>query len=279
MRRASDVSRRINAERLLLVAWVRAILLQLAHPLIAAAVAEHSTFRGTPAAASARLRHTVDAMIALTFGTGAERDAALEGIRAIHRRVSGTLTLASGSFAAGTRYSAEDPALLAWVHATLTESMVLVYEELIAPLSSAARDRYCDDAAELAVALGASPHEVPRSWRELRAYLDRRYASGEIVVGREALMVSGALLCPIRQAWERQIITPTLTLLAAGLLPDHVRAQYGFKWNAVRAARFGRMMSLVRRVRRVLPGFIALWKRARSGDCIVVQHDYSTARR
>src|SRR5215471_7140232 len=228
MRTASDVSRRINAERLLLLAWMRAILLQLAHPLIAAAVAEHSTFRGSPAAAWGRLRHTVDAMIALTFGTGFERDAALEGIRAIHRRVSGTLTQARGPLAAGTRYSAEDPALLAWVHATLIESIVLVYEELITPLSSADRDRYCDDAAELAVALGASPHEVPRSWRELRAHIDRRYASGEIVVAQQALKVSGALLCPIRHAWARQISARAVTLLAAGVLPDHVRVQYGF---------------------------------------------------
>jgi len=279
MRPSADVSRRINAERLLLVAWLRAILLQLAHPKIAAAVAEHSTFRGSPAAASARLRHTIDAMIALTFGTGAERDAALEGIRAIHRRVSGTLKQTSGPFVAGTPYSAEDPALLAWVHATLIESMVLVYEELIAPLTSAARDRYCDDAADIAVALGASPHEVPRSWRELRAYIDRSYASGEIAVAQQALTISGALLCPMGHAWARRISSWTLTPLAAGLLPDHVRVQYGFEWNRVRAVRFGRMMSLVRRIRRVLPGSVALWKRARSGHCIDIRHDYSPARR
>jgi uncharacterized protein (DUF2236 family) len=267
MRPASDVSRRINAERLLLLAWLRAILLQLAHPLIAAAVAEHSSFRGSTAGAWARLRHTIDAMLALTFGTGVERAAALEGIRAIHRRVSGTLTQASGPFAAGTRYSAEDPALLAWVHATLIESIVLVYEELVAPLSSAARDRYCDDAAEMAVALGVPHHHVPRSWCELRAYIDGRYASGEIVVAQEALTISGALLCPMRQAWARRISSGTLAPMAAGLLPDHVRLQYGFEWNHARAVRFGRMMWLLRRIRRVLPGFIALWKPARSGDC------------
>ena len=76
LRPASDVSRRINAERLLLIAWLRAILLQFAHPLIAAAVAEHSSFRGSTTAAAARLRHTVHAMLALTFGSDAERDAA-----------------------------------------------------------------------------------------------------------------------------------------------------------------------------------------------------------
>jgi uncharacterized protein (DUF2236 family) len=279
MRPASDVSRRINAERLLLLAWLRAILLQLAHPLIAAGVSEHSTFRGSTTAAWGRLRHTVDAMIALTFGTDAERDAAVDGIRAIHRRVAGTLTQAAGPFAAGTRYSAEDPALLTWVHATLIESMVLVYEELIAPLSSTARDRYCDDAAELAVALGASPDDVPRSWNEVRAYIDRRYASGEIVVGQQALAVSAALLCPIQRGRARKLSSRIATLLAAGLLPDGVRVQYGFGWNLVRAAQFARTMSLIRRLRRVLPGFLALWKRSRRGDCIAVQHDYSPAQR
>ena len=160
MRAASDVSRRINAERLLLIAWVRAILLQFAHPLIAAGVAQHSTFRGGPMAAWARLRHTLGAMLALTFGTDAERDAAVDGIRAIHRRVNGTLAHACGPFAAGSHYSAEDPALLTWVHATLIESTVLVYEQLIGPLSAAERDRYCDDAAELADVLRTAEADV-----------------------------------------------------------------------------------------------------------------------
>ena len=126
MRRASDISRRINAERLLLIAWLRAMLLQFAHPLIAAGVTEHSTFRGSTAAAFTRLRQTVGAMLSLTFGTDAERQASLDVIRAIHRRVNGTLTTGCGCIPAGTRYSAEDPALLTWVHATLVESMVLV---------------------------------------------------------------------------------------------------------------------------------------------------------
>src|SRR4030095_2108459 len=180
MRPASGVSRRINAERLLLIAWLRAMLLQFAHPLIAAGVAEHSTFRGSPAAAFARLRQTVQAMLSLTYGTEVEREAALNLIRAIHRRVNGTLPSGCGCFPAGTRYSAEDPALLTWVHATLIESVVLMYEQLVEPLTAVERDRYCDDAAAVAIALGASPLVVPRSWAAVQAYLDRRYASGEI---------------------------------------------------------------------------------------------------
>jgi uncharacterized protein (DUF2236 family) len=279
IRAGSDVARRINAERLLLLAWVRAIHRQLAHPLIAAGVARHSTFRGSPIAASARLRHTVDAMLALSFGTDTERDAAVEGIRAIHRRVRGTLLHSCGPFPAGTQYSAEDPALLTWVHATLVESMVVVYEELIAPLSGADRDRYCQDAAELAVALGASPRQVPRSWGEVRAYIDDRYASGEILVAEDALTVSRALICPFHAPVVQRLLTPALALVAAGLLPDHVRSQYGFVWNGARARRFAWMLSCLRRLRRVAPRFVALWRAARSADCIAVGHGYSTVSR
>ena len=62
----------------MLLGWSRAILLQLAHPLVAAGVAEHSTFRGGPLTAVARLHHTVRAMLALTFGDAPARERTLD---------------------------------------------------------------------------------------------------------------------------------------------------------------------------------------------------------
>ena len=38
------IAERINAERVVLAGWSRAILLQLAHPLVAQGVADHSSF-------------------------------------------------------------------------------------------------------------------------------------------------------------------------------------------------------------------------------------------
>lgn len=102
------VSERINAERIGLAGWSRAILLQLAHPLVAAGVAEHSRFREGPLRAAMRLHHTVRAMTRLTFGTPAEYDAALQGILRIHRRVHGRLQTAVGPFPAGTSYTPSD---------------------------------------------------------------------------------------------------------------------------------------------------------------------------
>jgi uncharacterized protein (DUF2236 family) len=275
MRPASGVSRRINAERLLLIAWLRAILLQFAHPLIAAGVADHSTFRGTPMAAFGRLRHTVKAMLALTFGNEVEREAALDRIRAIHRRVHGVLPVACGRFTAGTRYSAEASSLLTWVHATLIESMVLVYEQLVSPLTPDERDRYCEDAAEFAVALGASPEEVPRSWAAVRTHIERRYEAGEIVVGQQALTLAASLLSPVR---PKLLVTPAMSTLAAGLLPAPVRAQYGFPWNRQRERRFRRTIAFLRFSRRVLPISFTQWRSARMFDGMRIRHDYSAAR-
>src|SRR5918994_3653424 len=99
------VSRRVNAERIVVLSWSRAILLQLAHPLVAAGVAEHSSFRHGRLTAARRLHQTIRAMLALTFGDDGARTHALEGIRGIHRRVHGRLHAAVGFFPAGAPYS------------------------------------------------------------------------------------------------------------------------------------------------------------------------------
>src|SRR5688500_1347692 len=103
------ISRRVNAERIVVLSWSRAILLQLAHPLVAAGVAEHSSFRHGRLTAAKRLHQTIRAMLALTFGDDRARTRALEGIRGIHRRVHGQLSTAVGIFPEGAPYSAEDP--------------------------------------------------------------------------------------------------------------------------------------------------------------------------
>src|SRR5688500_506617 len=81
----------IAGERLALLAWPRAILLQLAHPLVAAGVAEHSGFRSSPFAPFARLHATVGAMRRLTFGSDEEAAAVVRRILGVHDRVNGTL--------------------------------------------------------------------------------------------------------------------------------------------------------------------------------------------
>ena len=276
---AAAISCRVNAERIVLLGWLRALLLQVAHPLIAAGVREHSSFRASTAASVARLRQTIAAMLAMTFGAPDEREQSLAGIRSIHQRVHGRLSHSCGVFPAGTPYSAEDSELLVWVHATLVESILLVYEELLEPLSAAERDSYCRDSAAVAVELGARADAVPRSWNALRAYIEDGYDSGRIVVGPDARALASVLLSPVRLPVARHIVTPTMSLLAGGLLPSTVRGQYGMAWDRRRARRFAHVMRLLRLARRVAPIRVAHWNCARSATCWEVSHGYSAATR
>jgi uncharacterized protein (DUF2236 family) len=257
------ISRRINAERIVLVGWVRALFLQLAHPLIAAGVAEHSTFRGSTMSGLSRLHQTIGAMLALTFGDDRQREDALEAIRTIHRRVHGTLPAACGCFPAGTPYSAEDPALLLWVHATLVESIVEVYERLVTPLNGIERDEYCADSAEVAVALGAHSEDVPRSWQSLKAYIAAQYAAGAIAPGGQARELAAALRSPVHGPAGAPL-TVLVTLMAAGLLPAPVREAYGFDWSRGRARSFDAAMTALRAARAITPRMIAWWPEART---------------
>lgn len=258
----APVARRLNAERFALFAWPRAILLQLAHPLIAAGVADHSSFRGGPTAAASRLRATVRAMLALTFGTPEEHRGALDTIRGIHRRVHGRLTVSVGRFPAGTPYSAEDPELLLWVHATLLDSIPLVHERLVGPLREAERDRYCEESAAVAVALGARAEDVPRTWHALGTYLTETYASGSITVGDQARQLAHAVLRP---PWSALIapITRLNRLVTIGTLPPRVREQYGYEWSEGHERRLISAFRMLGAIRRHVPNRVAHWPEAR----------------
>jgi len=256
------VSWRVNAERLMLLAWARAILLQLAHPLIAAGVAEHSTFRGGVLAAALRLHHTVRAMLSLTFGDAPAREQTLDTIRAIHRRVNGRLPHTVGSFASGTAYSAEDPALLLWVHATLLDSVLLVYDRVVSPLSTAERDAYCEEAAATAIALGAREADVPRTWATLRRYVDTMLASGTLAVGAQARELADAVLAPAgaRAVWPAARVNRLITI---GLLPATVREQYGFRWRRRAERCLDAVLRVMRTLRRGAPQWLIYWPEAR----------------
>jgi uncharacterized protein (DUF2236 family) len=242
--------------------WSRAILLQLAHPLVAAGVADHSAFRSGGISAVVRLHHTIRAMLALTFGDERARTTALEAIRAIHRRVHGRLPAAAGAFPAGTPYSAEDPRLVLWVHATLLESIPMIYERVNRRLTVGERDAYCEEAAGIAVELGARDDDVPRSWDALTDYLRRMYTSGEITVSAQAREVASAVLAPplgrvaAPMAWMNRIVT-------LGLLPQEIRRQYGLDWTNGDRAACERVLRTLARGRRFLPRRAALWPEAR----------------
>lgn len=261
-RRPASVSRLVNREAVVVLGWGRAILLQLAHPLVAAGVSEFSGFHTARGGYLQRARHTVGAMLTLTFGTPAEADRVIDRINAIHRRVHGVLREPVGRFAAGTRYDATDPDLLAWVHVTLLDSILQAYDAFVRPLTAAERDAFCAESAPMVARLGVPAERLPSTGAALSAQFAAMIASGDLAVGSQARQVAAALLSPsIGPATPMFAIARDITV---GLLPPDIRAAYGFAWDDVREQKWRRRVRLVRGLRGLLPPLLYEWPAART---------------
>jgi uncharacterized protein (DUF2236 family) len=257
-----SVSWKLHREVVLLAGWGRAILLQLAHPLVAQGVADHSRFATERWGHVRRLWRTLDAMLALTFGSAEEAARAAEGINRIHDRVHGATATRQGPFPAGTPYTAHDPALLAWVHATLLDSFLLTYERFVAPLTDDERDRYCREASRIEPLLGMPPGCLPRSHPELLRYLDAKLAGGEIAVGDIARALAREVLYP-PLGWVLGPLFAVARLPSIGLLPPSVREAYGLAWSPGRERALRLLAATARWMLPLLPSVVRHWPRAR----------------
>ncbi len=260
---ASGVAWKIHRERVLLAGWGRAILLQLAHPMVAQGVADHSAFSTERWGRLRRLDRTLRAMLTLTFGTPAEAARVAERINGIHDRVHGQLVERGGAFAPGAPYSAHDPALLRWVHATLLDTFVLTYELFVGPLTAEERDRYCVETSGIEALLGIPAGELPRTMAGLRAYLEAMLASGAITVTDTARRLAREIVAPRVPAAARPLLT-LARLPIVGLLPPSIREGYGLRWDGRRDRALLAVAAVVRRALPLLPGFVREWPQARA---------------
>ena len=268
-----SVSWKVNREVIVIAGWGRAILLQLAHPAVAAGVHQHSSFRGSLRSSFRRLRSTVGAMLALTFGDAEQMITAAAGINAIHDRVRGRIppslqVQGTSPQGPGETYSAHDPDLQRWVHATLLDSIPLAYELLVGPLTAHERDRYCSEAAIMEPLLGMPTGWLPRDSARLEAYMREMLAGGSLVVTDTSRALARALLYPPYWylAWPAFRAMQVLTI---GSLPPPLRRAYGFEWHGRDARAFARWTAVLRASVRWLPALVREWpmarRRSRSG--------------
>jgi uncharacterized protein (DUF2236 family) len=260
-----SVAWRINGERAVLLGWGGAILLQLAHPLVAAGVAQHSDFSASPAARLQRLQRTLTAMLTLTFGTRAEAEAVGRHIDGIHGHVRGALREDTGDLAAGTAYFARDPALLKWVHCTFADSALRTYALFVRPLGAAERDAYCAETSAVAPLLQIPPGVLPTTHAALREYLAAMLASERIAVGPTARALARALLAPLGPPPLRPLET-LLQLPIVALLPPRLRAAYGLRWSPRRARLLAAWAAMHRRCHPWLPAAARRWPQARHAE-------------
>lgn len=244
---------RINAEGVLVLGGGRALLMQIAHPLVAAGVARHSGF---PAAAFSRLWRTVEAMLAMSFGDLQQAREATARVTAVHRRVRGR---APG----GRPYSATDPSLLLWVHATLVDSALLVYERFLAPLTDDERGRYLEESKRQAVLLGVPEEDLPRTLGDFRAYVAHTVAGLDVTDEARALardIVAPPVPLPLRPAAE------LFRLVTVGLLPERLRDQYGYRWLWGHELALRATSLALRAFLPLVPSLLRRWPHARAAE-------------
>ncbi len=209
-----------------------AVLLQVAHPLVAAGVTQHSDYRDE---LWRRLLRTLRALYLMAYGTKQEAEWAGEAVQRVHESVHGRLAETAGPFPAGTPYRADDPALMLWVHATLVHSSLAAFTRFVARLDAADEERYYGEMAVVARLFGVPDGVLPDTLGEFREYVGAMLAGPELVVTPPASEVARVILDAPLPAPMR-VLVPAHRLSTAWLLGQRLRAGYGLRWSPVHDA-------------------------------------------
>jgi uncharacterized protein (DUF2236 family) len=247
-----SVTWRVMREPRLLLAAGRALLLQAANPLVAQGAIDHSTYRTDP---YGRLERTVTWVTVICFGTAQEAERVAGRVTGLHRRVSGTLPAANATsrVPAGTVYTAGDPPLLRWVHASFVDTMLVAHDTLVGGLTSADRDAFVSEWDAVAHLMGLRRGRCWADAAALRRYVDRELRRGPALPGAGSLEVAETVLHPpVGSPWARPGMD-TLAFVTTGLLPRELRWGYGLSWTPAHAAAFAALTRSLRLATAALP--------------------------
>jgi uncharacterized protein (DUF2236 family) len=217
------VTWRIDREAVIFLGAGRALLLQLAHPWVAAAIAEHSKTFADPIG---RFHRTFDIVFAMVFGS---LDRALLSSRQLHRRhgmIFGEMPETVGPFAAGSRYRANDIPSLRWVHATLVDTALMAHDLVLPPLSVDERERYWAESRLFGALFGLTALDLPADWSGFAAYTAAMTQSDTLTVSPAAREIARQIFGDARP-WLRP--PRWYRALTASLLPERLRVGFGFE--------------------------------------------------
>ena len=207
-----SASWKINRESALFLGAGRASILQLAHPWIAAALAEHSSVLARPIA---RFHNTFRIVFTMVFGASDQALAAARHLYALHARIRGEITEEVAAYSRGSHYQANEIAALRWVYSTLVESAVLAYEAALGALAPEELEAYYSETKTLAALFGLPAAALPADWDSFRAYNCEMTASNSLGVtsaarnmGHNLLSGAGSWVRPPR--WYRALTTQWL---------------------------------------------------------------------
>ncbi|MEV5748270.1 oxygenase MpaB family protein [Actinoallomurus sp. NPDC052308] len=229
-----DLIRTVGREGLLIAVGGAASLLQTAHPKIAQGVYDHSYTARDPLG---RLRGTMQWLYAVEFGSREEADR----LSAVVRRMHTTVT--------GEGYRADDPELQVWVAATLFATAAHAYRLFFRALTREELADYYEQSKVFATILGCPYAMMPATYADFREYYARTLA--ELRISDASRAIADQVLHPRLPGGPlNRPGLAAIRLLTAGLMPEPIRRQYGWRWDRARQVRFH---LLVRSLRLVYP--------------------------
>jgi uncharacterized protein (DUF2236 family) len=249
-----SVAWRVDREVIVLAGGSCALLMQAAHPVVAAGVVEHSTYATDP---FGRLRRTLTSSFDVVFGSRSRADAAIRRVNAIHASIRGRLP-------DGAPYTAGDPEALLWVHATLIDTALRIFSRFARPLTPEEEREYLLEAAVVAERLGVLPSDLPPDVPELRAWMAGMIENERVRVTPAARKVARTVLYPSRVvprvAWD------AAHLISLATLPDSLRRQYGIRWSSRRERGAERLAAVSRRALPLVPPPLRFVPQARTAE-------------
>jgi uncharacterized protein (DUF2236 family) len=237
-----SITRRVNRENVLFLGGGRALLMQVAHPKVAAGVDEHSDFRAHPLR---RLRRTILMTMAIVFGDRETAMAAARGVNQVHARVK------------GADYRALDPDLLLWVHATLMDTALVTYETFVARLEPREREDFYQEFKLLGELLGVPRDRFPATLRDFNAYLGEMLENG-LRIDERALGLAKLVMRPPTRLIPGLALIP-MDIITTGLLPASLRSQYGLTWGSGQQRAYRLAVRTLPRLVALTPPLFRVW--------------------
>ncbi|WP_315767911.1 MULTISPECIES: oxygenase MpaB family protein [unclassified Bradyrhizobium] len=237
-----SVTWQVNREAAIFLGAGRALLLQLAHPWVAAGIADQSHVFADPLG---RFHRTFNIVFTMVFGTRDQAIAVAQRLYRRHAAVVGEMPEAVGPFAAGSRYCANEVNALRWVHATLVETALLAHDLMLAPLGPVERERYWTEAKLFATLFGIPQEALAPTWGGFQAYATEMLESDVLTVSAAARDIahrifSGAATRLAPPFWYRA--------LTAQMLPERLRLAFDLPFGTAEQRSAQRAVRWLRRI-------------------------------
>ena len=198
----------------MIIGGLGSLFLQMLHPHAMAGVAQHSRYQND---ALGRLLQTANFIGHTTYGSTTQAYLDIERVLAVHEGVRGVAD-------DGVAYYANDPHLLAWVHACEASMFLAAYQRYgRVRLSAAESDAYVGEMSRLARDLGAEdpPTTVAELWAQIEGFRPELRLSADGEEAR-AFVATGFVQGATQRMAHRLFVQSSY-----GLMPAWAREQLG----------------------------------------------------